>query len=58
MSMSYVAYVSATTMAAGATYAIRATYMDGKMDVEGVKLIVGVLGIMISVENLFYNVVI
>lgn len=56
-SMSYVAHVSATTMAAGATHATRATYTDGKMDAEGAKPIAGVLGTTISVENLFYNVV-
>jgi len=56
-SMSYVSHLSCTTMTANASHALRATYVDGKMDEEGAKPCAGVQGTTISVENLFYNVI-
>jgi len=56
-SMSYVSHLTCTTMTAGASHALRATYVDGKMDAEGAKPCAGVKGTTISVENLFYNVI-
>eukprot|EP00850_Spirogloea_muscicola_P020491 SM000217S06873 [mRNA] locus=s217:172151:179282:- [translate_table: standard] len=54
-SISFVAHVTVTTMTAGQSHALRATYKDGKMEGEA-RPCAGIQGTQILVENLFYNV--
>eukprot|EP00898_Chlorokybus_atmophyticus_P001568 jgi/Chlat1/2411/Chrsp17S02666 len=56
-SISYVAHLSVTTMTTNSPYAWRALYKDGKLVEPGARPCAGVNGTLITVEDLFYNVI-
>lgn len=56
-SISFVAHLSATTMARGAAHGWRASYLDGALlDPPGARPTAAVPGTVLTVEDLFYNV--